>query len=95
MQRKCEIKIRFSENELQSLDKKVAKTGMSREGYARCVLSGKTPVEIPPADYFALLREVRALGNNMNQVAYKANSMGLLDAPMYRRITTIRLPRDD
>ena len=104
MKRNCEIKTRFSKDELQALDKKVKKTGMSREGYARCILNDKTPVEIPPAPYYDLLREVRALGNNMHQIAYKANALNLLDAPMYRhkadmitaladKLTAVCLPR--
>ena len=85
MHRRFEIKVRFTRDEIQTLDKKVKRTGMSREGYVRTLCNNKTPVELPPADYHALIREVRALGNSMNQIAYKANAMGLLDAPQYRR----------
>lgn len=45
------------------------KTGLSREAYIRTVLAGKVPVEIPPAPYYELMREVHALGNSMNQLA--------------------------
>ncbi len=98
--------IRMTKDELQTLDKKVKKTGLSREGYVRTLCNNKTPVELPPADYHALIREVRVLGNNLHQIAYKANSMGLLDAPEYKRhadhitavadkLTTVCLPRAD
>ena len=104
--RNLEIKVRFNRDELQTLDKKVKRTGMSREGYVRTLCNGKTPVELPPADYYALIREVRALGNNLHQIAYKANALGFLDAPEYRRhadnitavadkLTAVCLPRDD
>jgi len=104
MKRTLQFVIRMTKDELQALDKKVKKTGMSREGYARCILNDKTPVEIPPAPYYDLLREVRALGNNMHQIAYKANALNLLDAPMYRhkadmitaladKLTAVCLPR--
>jgi len=85
MERNREIKIRLSEKELRELNKKVSKTSMSREGYCRLVINGKTPVEIPPAPYFDLIREVRMLGNSMNQIAYKANALGFIDAPYYRK----------
>ena len=71
--------------ELKRLDKKVKNTGMSREAYARSVLKGFAPVQLPPTDYYELIREVRAVGNNMHQIAYKANSLNLLDAPMYKQ----------
>ncbi|MCL2343065.1 MAG: hypothetical protein FWC62_04085 [Firmicutes bacterium] len=49
--RNLEIKVRFTRDELQALDKKVKKTGMSREGYVRTLCTGKTPVELPPAGH--------------------------------------------
>lgn len=103
--RTLEIKVRFTHNELSSLNKKVKRTGMSREGYVRALCNNKTPVELPPADYHALIREVRALGNNLHQIAYKANSQGLLDTPLFKRhadnitavadkLTSVCLPRE-
>jgi len=103
--RTLEIKVRFTRDELQTLDKKVKKTGLSREGYVRNLCNNKTPVELPPADYHALVREVRMLGNNLHQIAAKANAQGLLDTPMFKRhadnitavadkLTTVCLPRD-
>jgi hypothetical protein len=85
MNRNLEIKVRFTRDELTALDKRVRKTGMSREGYVRTLCKNKLPVEVPPADYFSLVREVRTLGNNMRQIAHKANATGMLDAPDYRR----------
>lgn len=103
--RTLEIKVRFSRDELQTLDKKVKRTGMSREHYVRTLCNDRTPVELPPADYYALVREVRALGNNLHQIAAKANAQGLLDTPMFKRhadtitavadkLTMVCLPRD-
>lgn len=106
MKRNQEIKVRFNKRELQDLDKKVKKTGLSREGYIRTVLAGKTPVEIPPAPYYELAREVHALGNAMNQLAYRANVFGMIDVQTYQRnasrvielgdrLALICLPRED
>ena len=40
MKRNLEIKIRFTRSELDALNKKARKTGMSREGYCRAALNG-------------------------------------------------------
>ena len=95
MKRTCEIKVRFYKRELQELDKKVRKTGMSREGYIRSIAENMRPVEIPPAPYYDLLRELRAVGNNMNQLAYKAHSLGFVDAPMYRKHADVMIALAD
>ena len=95
MKRTCEIKVRFHKHELQDLDKKARKTGLSREGDVRSVLKDRTPVEIPPAPYYDLLREVRAVGHNMNQLAYRAHSLGFIDAPVYRKHADIMIALAD
>ena len=54
-----EIKIRFLDDELEELNRKVRKTGLSREAYCREVLNGSEVKEGPSADVPLLLREVR------------------------------------
>jgi hypothetical protein len=85
VKRNLQFVLRLSEDELQSLNIKVKKVGMSREGYVRQLINGYAPVCVPPIEYFSLIRELRAIGNNMCQIAYRANSMQLLDAPYYKK----------
>jgi len=76
--------IRLTEKELDQLNKKIKKTGMTREGYVRTLISGYEPVCIPPIEYFEIISQLRRLGNNMNQIAYRANALGILDESYYR-----------
>lgn len=59
--------------------------GMSVSEYIRHLINGYAPVCVPPIEYFNLIKELRAIGNNMHQIAYRANSMHLLDVPFYKR----------
>lgn len=77
--------VRLTVEEMNALNKKVKACGMTREAYVRCVLGEKTPVTLPPMEYHDVIRELRAVGNNLNQIAYRAQSLGLLDAPAYRQ----------
>lgn len=83
--RNHEIRFRLTWEELLLFDKKVHSTGMTREAYLRALIGGKIPVQLPPMEYHAVIRELRAIGNNLHQIAYKANALGPLDAPNYRR----------
>lgn len=56
-----EIKIRFLDDELEVLNRKVRKTGMSRESYCREVLNGSEVKEGPSADVPLLLQELRKI----------------------------------
>ena len=80
---KCFV-IRLSQEEMEKLNKNVAKTTFSREGYIRLLLNGYIPVSLPPIEYRELIKELRAIGNNMHNIYYKACSQGFIDVPMYK-----------
>lgn len=83
--RNCRVEIYFNDDELAVLTEKVRKSGLSRESYCRQVLNGSQVREAPPADVPALIREVRRVGSNLEQVLRRANAIGLLDVPELRR----------
>lgn len=76
MRRNCEMKIRFTREELDELTQKASRSKYSREGFCRKVLSGCTLKEAPPIEYYALIREVKRLGSNINQLLLLANARG-------------------
>ena len=75
----------FTKNELETLTKKVRRSGLSREGFCRRVLNGTEVKEAPPADVPVLIREVRRVGNTLNQIMKRANALGLMDVPQLRK----------
>ena len=56
-----DVKVRISEEELAVLNCRVAKTGMSREQYIRCLIADTIPAEYPPADYRLIIRKLDEL----------------------------------
>lgn len=78
-----EIKIRLTEKELENLDKRAEESGYAREHYIRTVLDGRIPRPMPPIDYHAMMRELHAIGNNLNQIAQKAHVLNVVDAVRY------------
>lgn len=85
MKRTKEMKIRFTDDELKKLTADAGKSGLSRESYCRKVLGGAEIREAPPVDVPVLIREVRRVGGNLNQILRTANSIGLVDAPELRK----------
>ena len=49
-------------------------SGLSASAVLRQILSGTQLRPRPPDQYAALLRELSAIGNNINQIAYWANA---------------------
>lgn len=68
--------LRFTQEELDALTEKASRTHCSRETFCRKVLSGYTLKEAPPVEYYSLIREVKRLGSNINQLLLLANARG-------------------
>ena len=79
------VEIYCTKNEFETLTKKVRRSGLSREGFCRRVLNGTEVKEAPPADVPVLIREVRRVGNTLNQIMKRANALGLMDVPQLRK----------
>lgn len=75
----------LNDKELSELDKKVLKTGLSREAYIRRTLSNIIPKELPCADFTDTIYQLKMIGNNIHQIAVKANTLQFIDAPEYRK----------
>ena len=65
--------VRFTEDDLADLDNQVRRVGASSRGaYIRSLIKGVRPVELPPADYVALIDELAKLRRNIDTMAARA-----------------------
>lgn len=55
------------------------KTNLSKSQVLRFLLSTSNLIEAPPIEYKVLIRELRAIGNNINQLIVIARSNGILN----------------
>ena len=81
--RNIEIKFRLNAKEAEALNRRVEKSSLSRESYIRHMINDLIPTDNPPPDYHAMMKELRAIGNNLNQVAQKAHVLNVLDVKRY------------
>ena len=78
-----EIKVRLTAEEMAYLNQLVAASGLSRETYLRKLISGVVPKNAPVPDFWAMMRELHAIGNNLNQIAVKTHALNAIDAKHY------------
>ena len=76
--------IRFNRDEARGLEKKAKKACLSEAGLIRLLIKGYEPKEKPDERFYDVMRELSAIGNNINQLAAKANTLGFIDAPMLK-----------
>ena len=74
------INVRLNDTELEKLNENVLKSGLPREAFIRNVLNGVEIYPAPPVDFFNLIREIRRVGNNINQLVHYANGNGFVES---------------
>jgi len=79
------IQVWVNNEEDARLQANAKKSGLSREGYLRSLINGYIPKALPPPDYYAMMRELHAIGNNLNQLAAKAHATGHLDRAAFQQ----------
>lgn len=83
--RSIRIQVWVNEGENRKLQKQAQQSGLSREAYLRSLINGYVPKMLPPLDYYTMLRELHAIGNNLNQLAAKAHVTGHLDRASFQQ----------
>ena len=77
--------LQLSAKDAAKLDEAVKKSGLSRAAYIRALINNLIPMNKPPPNYHKMMRELHAIGNNLNQIARAANATGSIDAVRYEK----------
>lgn len=77
--RNIDIHLFLNEEEFYLLNELSIKTNLSKSQVLRFLLSTSNLIEAPPIEYKVLIRELRAIGNNINQLIVIARSNGILN----------------
>ncbi|MGN1183368.1 MAG: plasmid mobilization protein [Faecalibacillus sp.] len=81
--RNIQVITRLNKDEHSRLKKLVKKSGLSQEAYIRHLINGVVPRDAPPPDYYAMMKELHYIGNNLNQIASKAHRLNVIDVQQY------------
>ena len=75
------VSVWMNETEYRHLKKQAELAGMGLDPFIRSLISGTQLRPRPPDQYTALLRELSAIGNNVNQIAHWANATRSIREP--------------
>ena len=85
------VSVWMNEQEYRHLKKQAELAGLGIDPFIRGLVAGVQIRPRPPDTYAALLRELSAIGNNVNQIAYWANARkGVTDAEIKNAAALIR-----
>ena len=84
--RPIKISVRLNEQEHEYLKRQSEFSGLPMEPFIRSLIMGCTLKPRPPEIYRELLREIAAIGNNVNQLARAANAKGYANQEDIRKM---------
>ena len=78
--RKREIKKNFylNDEEQEILKEKAIQVGLKEAEFIRCLIKGFIPREKPGKEFYDEIKNLRQIGNNLNQLTKYANTTGKL-----------------
>ena len=59
--------------------------GMNASDYIRHLIVGYKPKEKPSEQFYEEIKNIRSIGNNINQIARIANAKGVIDVPHLKK----------
>lgn len=82
--RNIPIRVWLSKSENAELSREAKITGLPKSTVIRLLLNNYEPKEKPDTRFYEAMRQLSAIGNNINQLALKANTLGFIDVPMLK-----------
>jgi len=76
--------LRLTEEEASLLLKKSSQAGMKEGPFLRSLLESSVIKEKPDDRFYEVMKQMRLIGNNLNQIAAKANALNFVDVPYYK-----------
>ena len=90
-----EMHLRLTPEEKETLTEKAKLARLSREEFCRRILNGAIVKEAPSVDVRQLLRQMRHIGGNLNQLLARANTVGFIDTVQLKKeLTELRKARE-
>lgn len=78
--RNVHVQLWLNPKEAEALARNAEKCCLTQSTYLRHLITGFVPNEHPPLDYYAMMRRLYGLTNNLNQIAEKAHVLNVIDA---------------
>lgn len=78
-EQKRKLSVRVNESEYAHLRRQAQITGLKIEPFIRSLIMNSELRPRPPDEYGKIIRELSAIGNNVNQIARVANSLGKIN----------------
>ena len=96
MKRNIIRQFRFNIQENEILKEKAQHCCLTDSAFVRMLILGFQPKPKPEQEFYNALRNLSSIGNSINQIAAKANSLGFVDIPkLNKELRNLEKLKDD
>ena len=96
MRRNIIRQFRFNTQENEILKQKAQLCCLTDSALVRMLILGYKPKPKPEQEFYNALRNLSSIGNSINQIAAKANSLGFVDIPrLNKELRSLEKLKDD
>lgn len=81
--RNCNLHLRLTETEMADFRKKAERAGVNLQTCFLWMLNNHPIKEMPPVEFYEVLKHLREINVSMNQIAAKANERNFIDTAKY------------
>lgn len=78
------LNIRISSKENEDLNKKIQKAKITKSEFVRRAIANIEIKEKPSIEFYEDMKQLIRIGNNVNQLARKANTLNFIDVDEYK-----------
>ena len=73
------VEVAMNDKEYKKFLEYVHECGMSKQAYLLCLINQRIPQARPHKDFYDMIKQLRKIGNNLNQLCIVANKTGNID----------------
>lgn len=96
MKRNIIRQFRFNSEENKTLKQKAELCCLTDSAFVRLLVLGYQPKPKPEKEFYTALRNLSSIGNSINQITAKANSLGFVDVPrLNKELRSLEKLKDD
>ena len=77
--RKHRVEVAMNDKEYKEILENIKLCGMTKQAYLLCLISNHVPQPKPSKDFYDMVKQLRMIGNNLNQLCIVANKTGSID----------------
>ncbi len=79
------LNIRISPQENEDLSQKIQRANITKSEYVRRAIANVVIKEKPDREFYETMKQMIRIGNNLNQLTKKANSLNFIDVDEYKK----------